>query len=177
MINYASLYDDLFDILQPLVQPFTLIRDYQSDVAPADRYCTYRIQNLTQLGTPTQHNTNADGKYELRHTYSLTLRLSTIGPDMAETAVSWQVKLKRPSVRDAFGAIGLALYDEGVIKDAPRFVANRFEDKSIIDARFYIVVSDIDDQGWIEFIELEEKYLRANNSVIVERTSTIDIIP
>lgn len=176
-IDYEVIYDGIYDIVQPLITPIPLIRDYQSDSKPAEKYCTMRLVNLTPVGFKQEYSTLTAGEYEIRQTYSLTVRFNMIGKETSTDASKLHIKLQRPTVVDSFLTLGLHYYDRTSVRDVPKLMSTGFEDRSTFDIKFYVVSSDIDNPGWIEFVEITEQYKKPDNSVAVEETTVIDLDP
>lgn len=177
MINYSTIYDDVYDITSVLIPGIPLIRDFQSDLKPAERYAAYRIVKFEPLGFKQTYSTDIDGTYKIVQTYSLTMRFSVVGVDTAGMAAAWHMRMMRPTVIDSFESSGLHLYDRTDVRDVPRFVSTGYEDRSLFDLSFYLRVEDEDSPGWIEFVQLTEKITKENNTVAVEQTTTIDLTP
>lgn len=177
MINFETVYRDIYDIVQPLITPIPLIRNFQSDSKPAPKYCTYRITNIKPIGFEEIHSTATDGVYELWHTYSMRIQFIMIGAELATDAAALQIKTMRTSVIDAFAAAGLHFYDRTEVKDVPKLMATGYEDRSTFDLSFYLRIVDQDDTGWIEFVETTIEISDATGTVIVSETETIDLDP
>lgn len=177
MIEYNQLYDDIFDIVQPLLTPIQLIRDFQSDMKPSVVYTTMRLIDLQPVGSRQQYTSDTDGVYETHQTYSITIRFNMIGKGSSGDAAKLHVKLQRPSILESFASAGLHFYDRTAVRDVPKLMSTGFEDRSTFDFKFYMSVSDLDDQGFIEFIRFTEKYNHPDGSVISETTTVIDLVP
>lgn len=191
MINFPTLRTDVYRIIQPLIgnlqlagNTVPLIYNYQSDVAPpgpsgspAQIYATFRFTNTKELGFPKELPVDNNGIAKIRHTYSLNINIMLVGQECYGEAANLHTRLSRPSVIDAFQAIGLHFYDRTEIKDIPKFKSTAWQDRNMFDFKFYLVIEDDDNQSWIEFVEIESTYEKPNGDIAYQETVTLDLIP
>lgn len=184
MLDFNSLREDVYDTIAPLLPTQQFIYNYQADVKPTDNsgvvvdsYVTFRFTDIQEIGMQKNGEVDVNGFQQIRHLFSITLVLQTIGKNSYENAVNLYTKMLRQSVHESFKSFGLHFYDRGVIRDTPKPTQTGWEDRNRFDFRFYVVVEDQDYTSWIEFIEITTQITNPQDVTVIETVNTIDIIP
>lgn len=177
-INAQQMYTDVISVLQPVVgASVKLIKQNETGAPPAKTYCAFRIKNFKQIGKKEVKPPDDDGIAEIHSLYRFQINFMFVGNGCTENAVNFHSAINKQSVRDGFTAKGMSYYDKSEVKDIPKVLATGIEDRSHVDVFFYTTVVDEDDVGWIETFELEETYQNLGGTVVIERSTIIDLDP
>lgn len=175
MINIAQLKNQLYDIIYPLSSvPF--IWGEQEGVPPATEFIVGKIKNWRQIGSNASEY--ASGNNFTTYTLNrFTLQLISVGADSNQFLLEIDHRIQKDSVRYQFQAAGFSLLNKGEISPAPKLLSTGWEQRYALDVNFNIVISDTDNLGYVEFVEITTIVKDANDNTLIEDTQTIDIVP
>lgn len=175
MINIAQLKNDLYDVISPLTSvPF--IWAEQESTPPAEEYVTGKLKNWRQIGSNASEYDSGDNFT----TYTLnrfTLQLISVGADANQFLLEIDHRIQKDSVRSQMQAAGFSLLNKGEISPAPKLLSTGWEQRYALDVNFNIIISDTDNLGYVEFVEITTSVKDAEDNTLIEDTQTIDIVP
>jgi hypothetical protein len=177
MINLSQLYEDIAPIM-PFLSSVPFIIKEQEGRKPADDYITVKFKNWQRLGSQSmEHAGGTSSVFNTKSLYRVTIEFVAIGNDANENLLSVEHNIEKPSVRSQFQAEGFAFLNCDPIRPIPKLVSTGWEQQYTLNANFNIVVSDSDDLGYIEFVEINTTIKDQSNNTVVDSDITVDIVP
>lgn len=177
MINISLLYEEIAPILSELVNVPVIIQD-QEGVAPTGSYVSYKIKDWTKLGHGEQYHYGGTSALFITETlHRCTLNLLCVGNDANQLALELSHRIQKSTVRYSLQDIGLTYLNQEDIKPAPKPLGTGWEQRYILDVNFNIIISDTDEIGYVEFIEVTTTIENPAGDVVINDTQVIDIVP
>ncbi len=177
MINLSQLYEDIAPIMPSLSSVPFIIKE-QEGAKPADDYITVKFKNWQRLGSQsTEHAGGTSTSFITQSLYRVTIEFIAIGNDANQNLLNAEHNIEKESVRSMFQAEGFAFLNCDPIHPIPKLVSTGWEQQYSLNANFNIVVSDSDDLGYVEFLEITTIVKDSLDNTLIESETTVDIVP
>lgn len=177
MINISKLQEDISVVLDSLSSAKSLIQEQENYVTTPD-IVTYKLTIGEQIGSKASEHVGGNSTLWTEYTlWRLTLNLRTVGVDSQNILLEIAHKLNKDSVKDKWRAIGLTYLCKDTIKPFPRILTTGTVQCYSLDVDFTTLITDTDDLGYVEFLEITVDVENELGDVILEEDITVDIIP
>lgn len=145
---------------------------------PAGQHTTLQFISEIGVGLNSEniltYDENQPNGQEIGHAHvvirELVLSLQVIGGTTVgdgsarDIATKIQRRLKLPTVREPLSAVGLSLFDYGVVQSLPAILDADFEARAVFELRFYLREIETERTGYIASAEIENE---VNGDVII----------
>lgn len=186
-INTTAIEQELVPVFQGLFPAFVadpaidirVIRGEQDSPRPAEQtYVDIRTADFRQVGREAVSQADAiTNLVKVEANYRLEIRVRSVGPRAKEAISTVQFGFNRPDILDAFETLAthpIALSDDLDIIHIPQLTETDWEERSQMNAVFYLQVEEDIDLGTIEQLDdLVGTYEGASSSPIVQSTGPI----
>ena len=180
MLNTATITAAVVGILNDLVPAGTpVIQNRQNPAAPrptSDTYVDIVITNIDQVAREYFKEVDENDFSPMVVDYSLMMQFRSLGSDAQNVMSSITYGMNRPDIVDRFAnEAGLAYASETTATYIPALLESQFEERSQLEVKFFLSLTEEIDLGTIEVLEnAEGTYL--DNDGNIQYTSSTGII-
>jgi hypothetical protein len=108
-------------------------------------------------------------KFELRGDRTVTCSINVMGSGAHDIAALARDSLDDPTIVDQLSEKGLAVWDEGDVRDLTQKLETHWETRAQLDVVFAFASSYETNTGWIEKVELEGDYGDVETNTVVNQ--------
>lgn len=178
MIDYETLADDVYDVVQPIMACPTIISKQGKPRPNARPYAVIEVGAVEQMGGGEFDMPNSLGVNNVWSHNQINVQFTAFGPSSKSVIQKLHFALEnKDSVADAFLDKGMAIVTQSNILDIPAIRDTIWEESSRFDATFNVRVEDTDTVGVIEEVIVTGELTGADVETPVDTSFTITIAP
>lgn len=177
MIDWDAMRVSINKWAAPVVAPTPVIWADQNEPPPDLPYIITRYAGSNRIGDDFMGAPDGTtGIADLTGNRDFTLFIQALGTGAKNNIEKLRTSLQKDSVRASLRVNGLVFVQEVGANNVTDLVAGttKKEERETLDIVMRVASADTDDLGVIEHVELTEKYLDAEASVVLEKTTTIN---
>jgi len=172
MLNLLAINNGVQHIVESLLNVTTIFED-QNAPRPEGDYLTLKLTSIQQLARREEGATNDQGLASVFAHYLITFSFNSFRENSKSLMEQLRFALNLRTVLDQFEALGLGFSNTTPIIDVPMLLQTEWEERSQMNAMFFVSDTDQDNIGFIQSTDIDGKFYNADGSL--EKEVTLDI--
>jgi hypothetical protein len=178
--SISDIHSAIYDSLSPFVTNQAMIRQDQEGYAQWPSFVTWRIKHWEQSGQSLNKPVDPiTGIRDLTSHWKICVEFMSTGVDSESLMLSLSNTIaNKYTAIESLKAFGLGFLYKEQMRSAPKLLpSGGWEIHHVMNAYFNLVITDTDDVGVIESVELESTLLDDYPNIIYHSVDIIDSTP
>lgn len=159
---------DIYARVKALAGAETVIWADQNSPRPALPYWTIKLASRRSIGWSDYGQGAPAGIMTIGGVREETLMIQRMGTGSYDAVSAFRDALAKRTVQAAWYATGIAIFDRGQVLDVPFALDNaQLEPRATMDLFIRYAVTDTDDVGMIETVEIAAEYVPPENGTVL----------